>query len=72
MDNDDADSVETFAALFPLGDTSIPVRLEHVDDSAMIAAVDAAFSIKYADQPDDLRPVLEDDARACTLLIESA
>jgi hypothetical protein len=59
-------------AAFPLDGESVQVRLEHIQDPATIDAVDAAFSTKYADQPADLKPVLRDESRACTLLIRPA
>ena len=45
----------------------MPVRAQYVDDDATIAAVDAAYSTKYARQRASLQSVLTAEARACTL-----
>jgi hypothetical protein len=60
------------AAQFAVGDQSLPVRIERVSDAAEIARVDAAFSVKYAAEADDLKPILTDEARACTLRVVPA
>ena len=51
------------------GDREVVVDVQHVADDATIAVVDAAYSAKYASQSASLRPMLQDESRACTLLI---
>jgi NADPH:quinone reductase-like Zn-dependent oxidoreductase len=54
-------------AAFQIDGAQVEVAVERVEDPAEIAAVDVAFSFKYADQAADLAPILTAEARACTL-----
>lgn len=57
---------------FEIDGTDVGVAFSHVDDAATIAAVDAAYSAKYASYERELASMLTDDTRACTLAVHTA
>ncbi|WP_308466997.1 DUF2255 family protein [Rathayibacter soli] len=65
-------AVASGAAAFVLHGRQVAVNVQHVTDDEAIAAVDAAYSAKYSSQSSSLHPMLQDESRACTLLIVPA
>ena len=57
---------------FQIDGTGVGVAFSQVEDDTVIAAVDAAYSAKYARYEDDLAAMLTDDSRACTLAVHAA